>query len=128
MNLPSQGKTRFARCTKQVFQRFLRRISLIFVCALPGCGGLHRGDPVLGPLDRFLNRPVINLSDFLGPPSGTSGLLERRSYSWEFRDSNGRACSLVARVDGQEGVIDIERRGAQEVCAQFVEERARLAR
>ena len=108
--------------------RLLIRGILGLCIALSGCAGLHGGDPVLGPLDKFLNGPVLNLTLFLGPPSRSSGVLDRRSYRWEFRDASGQECSLAARVDEQEGVIDIQRRGAAPICAQYIADRDRIAR
>ncbi|MCC6472511.1 MAG: hypothetical protein IT514_02085 [Burkholderiales bacterium] len=98
-------------------------VAALCAAVLPGCAGRYAADPALRPLAKFVDGPALALSSFLGPPSESRGTLELRTYRWNYRDAQGTVCSLTARVDGVESVIEITRSGSETLCARRVEER-----
>ena len=84
-------------------------------------------DPVTHSLVKHLDRPVLAMARRFGPASEQKieqGV--RRWYMWNFRESSGE-CTVSARVDGQEVVIDAYWNGNRDVCARVLEATAPLA-
>ena len=80
-------------------------------------------DSVVDPLVKFYRRPILQMSQAMGPPQRSEGLADRRRYIWERQDAAGNTCTLTVRVDEFDSVIDIARTGPDATCKRFIEDR-----
>ena len=76
------------------------------------------GDPVGQSLARHVDGPVLAMANRFGQPSHKTVDKTGRWYFWEFRD---RDCTVSARVDGQEVVVDAFWKGNRDGCTRVMD-------
>jgi hypothetical protein len=95
--------------------------TLSLVLLQPGCAPLQNRDPLGVSLQRHLNQPVMSMVRRFGTPVQERGQSNERWYVW-----SSPACTVSARVDGRELVIDAYWNGNRESCAKLLEDTALL--
>jgi hypothetical protein len=99
------------------------RAAFIVLLSQAGCAPLQPLDPVAASLRPHLNKPVMNMVRRFGPAVQERLTTGERRYVWTVREP---ACSISARVDGRELVIDVHWSGDPQACSRLLSDTALL--
>lgn len=93
------------------------RTAILLALLLVSCLQLQKQDPISASLLPNVDRPVLRMSVRFGSPSQQKVEQGNRWYLWNFRDP---ACTVSARVDDQENVIEAFWQGNRDACEQVM--------
>ena len=90
---------------------------LLLAVLQAGCAPLQIQDPIRASLQPHLNKPVMSMVRRFGAAVQERLTTEERRYVWSLREP---ACTISARVDGRELVIDAYWNGDRQACARLL--------